>query len=294
MVNNQEKIKEALARIDDGLATINSDEDWFKFLKFQSLFYNYSFGNTMLIFLQNPEASYVKGCKAWNKLGRYVKKGEKGIAILAPCFKKVTVFKEPEDKAVYHDDAGEKEEKRIIGGFRVAYVFDLVQTEGDDSQLPVLVKGLAGNGEEERRIYEKLKAHISAKQPFEEVVGIAPKGSYSIETGVIRVRLDLDYVQKIKTILHEYAHCVDFAMNPDKEISRNKRELVAESVAFVVSLRLGIDTSSYSMSYLKTWLKDQGELKEIADTVQKVAAAIINELAGAEGSAFSDLQEEAE
>ena len=293
-MNNQEKIKESLERIDKGLEAINSDGDWLKFLKFQSLFYSYSFGNAMLIYMQNPEASYVKGYKAWNKLGRHVKKGEKGIAILAPCFRKVTAFKEPEDKAVYQDEAGEKEEKRIIGGFRVAYVFDLAQTEGDDSQLPVLVRGLAGNGDEERGIYEKLKAHISARQPFEEVAGIAPKGSYSIDTGVIRVRSDLDYVQKIKTILHEYAHCVDFAMNPDKEISRNKRELVAESAAFVVSLRLGIDTSSYSMSYLKTWLKDKGELKEIAGTVQKVAAAIINELAGSLGSAFSDLQEEAE
>ena len=125
MGSNQEKIKEALERIDKGLATINSDEDWLSFLRFQASFYNYSFGNTMLIYLQNPEATFVKGFKAWNKLGRYVRKGEKGIAILAPCFRKVTEFKEPEDKTVYHDEAGEKEEKRVIGGFRIAYVFDL-------------------------------------------------------------------------------------------------------------------------------------------------------------------------
>ena len=245
----------------------------------------------MLIYLQNPEATFVKGFKAWNKLGRYVRKGEKGIAILAPCFRKVTEFKEPEDKTVYHDEAGEKEEKRVIGGFRIAYVFDLAQTEGDDSQLPVLVTGLSGNGEQEKEIYEQLKAHVSTKQPFEEVEGTSSKGSYSIETGVIRVRSDLDYVQKIKTIIHEYAHCIDFSLNPSEEISRNKRELIAESVAFVVSLRLGIDTSSYSMSYLKTWLKDRDELKEIADMVQKVASTIINELAGSTDSAFSDLQD---
>ena len=203
----------------------------------------------------------------------------------------MTEFKEPEDKTVYHDEAGEKEEKRVIGGFRIAYVFDLAQTEGDDSQLPVLVTGLSGNGEQEKEIYEQLKAHVSTKQPFEEVEGTSSKGSYSIETGVIRVRSDLDYVQKIKTIIHEYAHCIDFSLNPSEEISRNKRELIAESVAFVVSLRLGIDTSSYSMSYLKTWLKDRDELKEIADTVQKVASTIINELAGSTDSAFSDLQD---
>lgn len=135
-MSNQEKIKEALERIDTGLVTINSDEDWLKFLKFQSLFYNYSFGNTVLIYLQNPEATYVKGFKAWNKLGRYVRKGEKGIAILAPCFRKVTTFKEPDDKTVYNDEAGEKEERRVIGGFRIAYVFDLAQTEGGRFSAP--------------------------------------------------------------------------------------------------------------------------------------------------------------
>ena len=88
MSNNQDKIKAALKRIDDSLATINTDKDWLQYLSFQSLFYNYSFGNTILIYSQNPNATYVKGYKAWNQLGRYVKKGSKGLAILAPCFKK--------------------------------------------------------------------------------------------------------------------------------------------------------------------------------------------------------------
>ena len=80
MSKNQEKIKAVLNRIEDCLATINTDEDWLKFLSFQAQFYNYSFGNAMLIFSQNPNATYVKGYKAWNKLGRYVKKGSrKGI-----------------------------------------------------------------------------------------------------------------------------------------------------------------------------------------------------------------------
>ena len=80
-MSNADRIKAALERIEEGLATINTDEDWLSFLRFQSLFYQYSFGNTMMIFLQNPEATYVMGYKAWNKLGRYVKKGSKGLAI---------------------------------------------------------------------------------------------------------------------------------------------------------------------------------------------------------------------
>lgn len=291
---NQEKIQAALDRIEEGLATINTDEDWLHFLAFQSLFYNYSFRNAMLIYLQNPEASYVKGFKAWNQIGRYVKKGAKGLAILAPCYRKVEDFKEPENKSEYQDSEGEKVIKRVISGFKVTYVFDIADTDGSDEYLPVLVKGLAGNSGQEQEIYEKLKAFISKEHPVQEVAGTASKGSYNLETGVISVRSDVEYLQKTKTILHEYAHAIDFAMHPEQDISRNRRELIAESVAFVVSLRLGLDTSRYSMGYIKSWLKDKDELKIVADTVQKVAAKIINNLAGSSDSAFSDLREESE
>ena len=121
MSKNQEKIKAALERIDKGLATINTDEDWLRFLCFQAQFYNYSFGNAMLIFSQNPNATYVKGYKAWNKLGRYVKRGSKGLAILAPCIRKVEVFKEPENKNMYHDEEAEKETRKVVSGFRIVF-----------------------------------------------------------------------------------------------------------------------------------------------------------------------------
>lgn len=294
MNKNQEKIQAALDRIEQGLDTINTDEDWLKYLVFQSQFYNYSFRNTMLIYIQNPEASYVKGYKAWNKLGRHVKKGAKGLAILAPCFKKVEDFKEPENKSEYQDSEGEKVTKKVISGFKVTHVFDIADTDGSDEYLPVLVKGLAGNSEQEKEIYEKLKAFISTEHPVQEVTGTASKGSYNLKTGVICVRADVEYLQKIKTILHEYAHSIDFAMHPEEDISRNRRELVAESVAFVVAMRLGLDTSRYSMSYIKSWLKDKDELKIVADSVQKVAAKIINNLAGSSDSAFSNLKEDKE
>lgn len=294
MSKNQEKIKAALERIETSLQAINTNEDWLKYLSFQSLFYNYSFGNAILIYSQNPEATYVKGYKAWNQLGRYVKRGSKGLAILAPCFKKVEDFKEPENKAVYQDAKGEKETKRVISGFRVAYVYDIADTDGSDEYLPVLVKGLAGNSEEEKAIYEKLLAVISKEHIVQEVEGTASKGSYNLETGVICIRVDLEYLQKIKTALHEYAHAQDFLMHPEPDVSRNRRELIAESVAFVVAMRLGLDTSSYSMGYIKSWLKDKDELKIIADTVQKVSAQIINKLAESSDSAFSNLMDEQE
>lgn len=267
MNSNQEKIRQALECIETGLENINTDEEWLKFLSFQSLFYNYSFGNTMLIFAQKPEATYVKGYKAWNKLGRFVKRGSKGIQILAPCFRKIEDFKEPENKAEYQYAEGEKETKRVFSGFKVTYVFDVMDTDGSDEYLPVLIKGLSGNSVEEQQIYESLKAFISIEHEVKEVRGTASKGSFNLLTGVICIREDMEYLQKIKTIIHEYAHAIDFELHPQEDIERNRRELIAESVAFIVSQRLGLDTSSYSMSYIKSWLTDY---KVIIINVQKV------------------------
>lgn len=294
MNKNQEKIQAALERIEEGLATINSDKDWIQYLQFQSKFWNYSYSNIFLIMLQRPNATYVRGYKAWNKLGRFVRKGEKGIGILCPCIRKVETFAEPDEVNVYNDKEAEKQVKKVISGFRVGYVYDISQTDGSDEQIPVLVKGLAGDTEQERAIYEALYSHVSKEYCLQEATGMSAKGSYNLETHQITISADLEPRQKIKSLLHELSHAKDFAMHPEDSIPRNKRELIAESCAYVVCLRLGIDTSSYSFSYLRSWLKDPQELKDIANCVQKVSAQIINNLAGSSDSAFSDLREESE
>lgn len=292
MSKNMDKIKEAMNTISTGLASIDSDSEWLRYLTFTSRFFNYSYNNIILIMMQCPNATYVAGYRAWQKMNRYVKQGEKGIGILCPCIRKVEAFKEPDDTKVYNDKEGEKEVKKVVSGFRIGYVFDLSQTDGDDSMLPVLVTGLAGNSEQEKAIYEALYSYVSSQYCVQEVTGISAKGSYNIETQQITVRADLEYRQKLKSLLHELSHAIDFSMNPDMTIPRNKRELIAESCAFVVCLRLGIDTSSYSFSYLKSWLKDPKEIGEIADCVQKISSKIINELAESSDFAFSDLVEE--
>lgn len=123
-MSNADKIKTALEVIDTGLATINTNEDWIHFLSFQAQFYNYSFGNAMLIYTQRPDATYVKGCKAWNKICHHVVNGAKGIGILCPCTRKIEVIKEPTDTNVYNDKEAEKEIKEVISGFRMGYVFE--------------------------------------------------------------------------------------------------------------------------------------------------------------------------
>ena len=285
-------MKTAIESISNGLATIETSDDWIRYLKFCSNFYNYSYGNIILIMMQRPNASFVAGFTAWRKMNRYVKKGEKGIAILCPCIRKVETFAEPDDVRVYNDKEAEKEVKKVVSGFRIGHVFDIAQTDGDDSMLPVLVTGLQGSSEQEKAVYEALLRYVSLKYCVQEVEGISAKGSYNIETKVITVRSDLQYQQKLKSLLHELSHAIDFEMNPDLTTPRNKRELIAESCAFVICLRLGIDTSSYSFSYLKSWMKDPKELGEVADCVQKIASKVINELAGSDDLAFSDLVEE--
>ena len=293
-MSNADKIKAALEEIAKGLATINTNEDWIHFLSFQAQFYNYSFGNAMLIYIQRPDATYVKGYKAWNQIGRHVVKGAKGIGILCPCIRKIEVIKEPLDTNVYNDKEAEKEIKKVISGFRMGYVYDLSDTAGDDSQLPVLVTGLLSSTDEEKALYESLISYVSKEYCVQECDCGSSKGSYNLETHVISINNKIEYRQKIKTLLHEYSHALDFKMHPDDDIPRNKRELIAESTAFVVCLRLGVDTSSYSFSYLKSWLKEPDELKEIADSVQKISYEIINGLAGSSDSAFLNLKEESE
>lgn len=120
MNKNQDKIKAALESIEAMVSSINTDKDWLSYLSFQSQFYNYSSQNAMLIWVQNPEARYVKGYKSCNKLGRFVKKGSKGIQILAPCMKTKEFIKEPADKKEYHDAEAEKVIQKVLTGFRVA------------------------------------------------------------------------------------------------------------------------------------------------------------------------------
>ena len=286
-MTNQEKTKEALAKIEAAVENIRTNEDWLQYLAFQAKFYRYSARNVLLIRAQNPEARYVKGYKAWRELDRFVKKGAKGIAILAPCIKKVEEYKEPADKAEYQDKKGEKVTKNILCGFTIKYVFDIADTDGSDEHIPVLVKGLSGDSEAEKSLYERLEAVIAAQgHIIRKVTGTASKGSFNISTGIISIRDDLEAVQRIKTLLHEFAHATDFTMNPDENISRPHRELVAESVAYIVASRLGLDTSRYTSGYLASWGGEAGELAIVADSAQKVAMKIIDTLAESSYFAF--------
>ena len=119
----QHPTEDVLDQLREGIATLTSSEKWTRWLQAQSRFHHYSFGNTLLILLQRPDATRVAGYRAWLQLRRQVRKGEKGIAILAPIANRIRV----------EDENGE--EKVLAGSpraFRTAHVFDVAQTDGDD------------------------------------------------------------------------------------------------------------------------------------------------------------------
>ncbi len=120
--NRDDKLRAAHDKLQEAVAEIVSGDDWKRMLKVASKFHRYSFNNHLMIFLQRPDATVVAGFNRWKSLGRFVKKGEKGIAIFAPCKYKTTIEDESGDEQVIHS----------IRGFCIVHVFDISQTEGDE------------------------------------------------------------------------------------------------------------------------------------------------------------------
>jgi hypothetical protein len=268
-----QKVREALQKIEEGVTELLNSEKWRKYLEFQANFHQYSWGNCILILLQFPKATCVAGIKTWNKLGRYVKKGEKGIAIVAPCYKKEKVKTEE----------GEEKEVMVLTGFRTVYVFDISQTEGKplpDVKLARIIQG-------ETHLYLLLKQVCPFRVEEKEDLGV--NGCFS--RGMIKIRKDLPTAQKTKTLIHEWAHGImhgDFVAR----FERQQIELEAESVAFSVCHVLGLDTSEYTFGYLAGWGGEDAVklLKESADRIQKATHQILSVIEATNQSSANILQ----
>ena len=269
MINNETKEKQkddlqtAYDRLEQAVACIDTNEEWLKYLKFQSRFYSYSFYNSILIWLQNPAATYVAGFSSWNQLNRLIKKGEHSIKIFAPI--KYKMEKEGEDSV---DTKG----VFILKGFRLVSVFDLSQTTGDDSKLPVVISGIRESNADHEELYQRLRNKIEI--PITEVDSMAAKGSYNPETKEIQIKSSLSSIQKVKTLIHELAHHIHLTKYFNDE-TRDIGEVMAESTAYVVCQHLGIDSGEYSFGYIKTWAKEPEIIKTVGGKVQKIARKII-------------------
>lgn len=272
-----------MSQLEKGIKETFTSERYINFLKVQSQFYTYSFNNAMLISMQNPDATRVAGYKTWQKLERYVKRGEHGISILAPSpykYEKSVNKIDPKTKQPMNDPAtGELiKEKATQEGLRFVKVsvFDVSQTEG--KELPSLCNELKGNSLEASNIIRAVK-RISEVPIIEDVIkgSNGPKGYFDREKNLIAVRLGMSNDQTAKTLVHEYAHAT---VHQQPLFDRATREVQAESIAYIVSNRFGLDTSAYTFEYVAAWSsgRELPELRSSMDLIQKISNDIINKM----------------
>lgn len=289
----KQKVQEITEKLEQGLKELFESEKYKTYLNTMSKFHNYSFNNTMLITMQNPDATLVAGYNAWQKnFGRYVKKGEKGIRILAPAPYKMKEEQEkidPETKEIMLDKEGNpvmEEVEITIPAFRVVSVFDVSQTDG--KELPdIEVSELSGSVEDYERFMQALTAFSPVPIGFEEIEGDT-KGFFHREEHRIAIKEGMSQSQTVKTAIHEVAHAMLHDREQSQDIDevmqkdRNTKEVEVESIAYTVCQHFGVDTSDYSFGYIAGWSsgKDLKELKSSLDTIRKTASELITGIEG--------------
>ena len=207
---NRERLQEITAGIEQGIKELFESEKYMRYLSVMSKFHRYSVNNTMLIYMQKPEATLVAGFNKWkNQFARHVKKGEHGITIIAPTpyKKKIEEMKrDPDTHAPILDADGKAvmEEKEIeIPMFRPVKVFDVSQTDG--KPLPELASSLSGTVPHYEAFLEALRR--SAPVPIEfEAMAANMDGYFSPDQQRIAIREGMSEVQTVSATVHEIAH----------------------------------------------------------------------------------------
>jgi antirestriction protein ArdC len=237
------------------------------YLKTSAAFWNYSWHNQLLIWKQKPDASYVAGFNNWLKLRRYVRKGEKGIAILAPMF-----FKDKRQTA-----EGEIEAKRVW--FKVVHVFDISQTDGTPlPELPTKSVGERGQDMLDRLLRFAESRGITVR--FVEKCSLNGAAGTSKGTEIEIRTSETDVTTQAATLAHEIAHSL-LHFTPDgkrittrdgKELDRQQRELEGEATAYVVGSYFGIQSPSdfYLAAYKVTPAMLLDAVETIAATVKTI------------------------
>ena len=207
---NRERLQEITAGIEQGIKELFESEKYMCYLSVMSKFHRYSVNNTMLIYMQRPDATLVAGFNKWkNQFERHVKKGEHGITIIAPTpyKKKIEEMKrDPDTQALILDANGKAimEEKEIeIPMFRPVKVFDVSQTDG--KPLPELAASLSGTVPHYEAFLEALRR--SAPVPIEfEAMAVNMDGYFSSDRQRIAIREGMSEVQTVSAAVHEVAH----------------------------------------------------------------------------------------
>jgi len=295
-LNNRERIKEIVAGIESGIRELFQSEKYFDYLRIMSRFHSYSVNNTILIYMQRPGAELpIAGFQKWKQLGRHVKKGEKGITIIAPTpyKKKIEEMKlDPDTKVPLLDADGNAiiEEKTIeIPLFKPVKVFSADQTDG--KPLPTLAADLTGDV----RHYEAFMEALRRTSPVPISIQPIPEnmdGFFSQADQSITIREGMSEVQTVCAAVHEITHAklhngekdrlaaAAEGKEPPRPKDKNTIEIEAEGCAFSVLAYYGIDSSANSIGYITSWSsgRDLKELKASLETITKTVHELVSDI----------------
>lgn len=279
----RQQLTDLHTRLTHAVEDLAHGDAWRRMLDIAARLPAYSANNVLLITVQRPDATRVAGYQAWRAMGRHVRKGETGIAILAPC-----LYREPVTEVATSGGpvpvAGEAVERgsQVLRGFRVVHVFDITQTEGPD--LPPDPQLLVGHSPAD--LWTRLSALVATDGFVLERGPCGTANGYtSFDTATIRIRDDVDDLHACKTLAHEIGHVradhhTRFADTYDRSAGcRGLAEVEAESIAHIVLGATGVDTGEYSLPYIAGWSDgDSSLLLDTADHVIGVASRILREM----------------
>ena len=289
--NSADRMKEITDRLETGIQELFESERYTAYLTSMAKFHSYSFNNTLLIAMQGGQL--VAGYNKWrDDFHRNVKRGEKGIKILAPAPYKVKkeMPKLDEQGQPVMDKDGKpltEVQETQVPAFKIVSVFDVSQTEGEP--LPSIgVDELAGNVEQYEDFFKALEQTSPVPMAFEDIPG-GSHGYYHLTEKRIAIQENMSELQTLKTAIHEIAHAKLHAIDPDAAVTKQAdrpdsrtREVQAESVAYAVCQHYGLDTSDYSFGYVAGWSsgKDLKELRASLETIRATAHELITTIDG--------------
>lgn len=263
-MDNRAKQATALA-FDELAASIaaGKSEGLTRFLDAVAKFHRYSFGNVMLMAMQRPDATHVAGFHTWLKVGRHVRKGEKGIMILAPMIGK----RRPGSTET--ETEGENESR--VYGFRAVHVFDVSQTDGDP--LPELDKMAGDPAGNVQRIKDSIASRGIALRYSDHLGG----ASGTSAGGIISILNGLDAAQEFAVLAHELAH-ESLHHVKGEVLSKTVRETEAEAVAFIVCRAIGLEPGTACSDYIQMYAGDKETLAASLHRIQETAVGILKDL----------------
>lgn len=234
------------------------------YLATMARFHRYSLNNVFLIHSQRPEATRVAGFVAWRKLGRFVRRGEKGIAILVPM-----TYRNRDDHDVA-DSSNEETGARTLVGFKAGYVFDISQTDGESLPAFAEIGGDPG-------VFAALLKDFVASRGISISYANAELGSAhgASLSGRILLRDDLAPAVEFSVLVHEVAHELLHRGDRRTATSKTVRETEAEAVAFVVSHAIGLDTNTAASDYIQLYSGSKETLLASLEAVRQTAAEIL-------------------